>query len=252
MFMLEKLRDALAKFARGGADKAAVDQLAAEIQKILVQADVDVKLSGQLVERIKKKALAEKIPTGLTRREHVINIVHDEMVSFLGKKKSEPSLKKQKILLCGLFGAGKTTMTVKLARFYQKRGLSVGIVACDVWRPAALEQVQQLGKSVNIEVYGEKESDPLKILKHGLGHFRAKNKDVVIIDSAGRSALDENLRQELKEIAETAQPDEKFLVISGDIGQAAGKQASEFNNVVGLTGVIVTKMDSSAKGGGGP
>lgn len=249
--MLDRLKDILAKFARRGiADKEAVEELVKELQRILIQADVDVKLVADLTKRIKDKALVEQIPKGLTRREHVVDIVYKELVRFLGEKKAEVKLGKQNILLLGLYGAGKTTFAIKIARFFQKRGLNVGVIGADIWRPAALEQLQQLGKQANIEVYGEKnEKDPVKILKKGLEHFKGK-KDVIIVDSAGRSALDAKLSEEIKKINEILKAEEKLLVVSGDIGQAAGKQATEFNKLVGLTGVIVTKMDSSAKGGG--
>jgi len=248
--MLEKLRDALSKFARiGVADKNSVDALVKEIQRTLIQADVDVKLVFDLSKRIKDEALDEKIPKGLTRREHVINIVHSELTRFLGEKAPTIDLAAQKILLVGLFGSGKTTSSAKIAKFYMKKGLTVGLISCDTWRPAAYEQLKQLGEKIGVEVYGEpKEKKASKIVKDGLKHFAGKK--VIIIDSAGRSALDSELRAELEDVNKAAGADERFLVLSGDIGQAAKKQADEFNKIVGLTGVILTKMDSSAKGGG--
>jgi len=247
--VLEKLKDLLLAFSKRGADRAEIDELVRGIQRVLIQADVDVKLVAELADRIRKKALEEKLPAGITRREHVIKVVYDELVAFLGAKKAEAKVGRQKILLLGLFGAGKTTMTVKLARFFQKRGLKVGIVGADVWRPAAFEQLRQLAANNNIEVFGlPKEKDPVRIVKSGLQEMRQK--DVVIVDSAGRSAFDDALRKEIVELNKIISPDEKLLVVSADIGQAAGKQAREFNAAVGLTGVIVTKMDSSAKGGG--
>ena len=248
--MLEKLRDALSKFARiGVADKGAVDELARDLQRTLIQADVDVKLVFDLTKRIKEQALDEKIPKGLTRREHIINIVHQELTRFLGEKAPVIELKAQKILLVGLFGSGKTTSSAKLAKFYMKKGLTVGLISCDTWRPAAYEQLKQLGEKIGIEVYGNpKEKNASKIVKDGLAHLA--DRKVIIIDSAGRSALDEALREELEEVNAAAGADEKYLVLSGDIGQAAKKQAEQFNRIVGLTGVILTKMDSSAKGGG--
>ncbi|VVB60533.1 Signal recognition particle 54 kDa protein [uncultured archaeon] len=248
--MLDKIKDALSKFARiGVADKNSVDELVKELQRTLIQADVDVKLVFELSKRIKDEALDEKIPKGLTRREHVINIVHKELTQFLGEKAPQIELKKQKILLVGLFGSGKTTSSAKLAKFYLKKGLTVGLISCDTWRPAAYEQLKQLGDKIGVEVYGNpKEKKASKIVKDGLKQFA--DKKVIIIDSAGRSALDDDLRKELEEVDKAAGADEKLLVLSGDIGQAAKKQAEEFNKITGLTGVILTKMDSSAKGGG--
>ncbi|MEA3229388.1 MAG: signal recognition particle receptor subunit alpha [archaeon] len=248
--MLNKLKESVSKFARLGiADKDAVESLVKDLQRSLIQSDVNVKLVFRLSKNIKEKALKEDLPPGLTRREHVVDIVYKELVSFLGEKKTDPNLEKQKILLLGLFGSGKTTTTAKIAKFYQKHGLSVGAISCDTWRPAAYEQLKTLGKEVKIEVYGDpKEKDPVKIVKTGLKTL--KDKDIIIVDSAGRSAIDGVLADELKKIDKILKADEKLLVMSGDIGQAAEKQAEEFNSLVGLTGVIVTKMDSSAKGGG--
>ncbi len=248
--MFNKIKDALNKFTRFGvADKKAVDELVKDIQRTLIASDVNVKLVFELSKNIKEKALDEKIPKGLTRREHVVDIVYKELVRFLGEKKPEIKLAKQKILLLGLYGSGKTTTTAKLAKYFTKKGLSCGMISCDVWRPAAFEQLEQLSEKINVSVYGDsKEKDPVAIIKKGLKEL--KDKEVIIIDSAGRSALDDELRNELVEIDKILNPDEKLLVLSGDIGQAAGTQAKEFNELVGLTGVIITKMDSSAKGGG--
>ncbi len=248
--MFNKIKDALNKFARlGVADKKAVDELVRDIQRTLIASDVNVKLVFELSKNIKEKALDEKIPSGLTRREHVVDIVYKELVRFLGEEKPDIRLAKQKILLLGLYGSGKTTTTAKLAKYFTKKGLSCGMISCDVWRPAAFEQLNQLSKKINISVYGDpKEKDAVTIVRKGL--VELKDKEVIIVDSAGRSALDDELREELVEIDKVFKPDEKLLVLSGDIGQAAGTQAKEFNDLVGLTGVIITKMDSSAKGGG--
>ena len=247
--MFGKLKDALTKFARiGVADKGAVEELVKDLQRTLIAADVDVGLVFELSKRIKEEALSEKIPAGLTRKEHVVKIVYSEVVKFLGENAPEIALKPKKILLVGLFGSGKTTTASKLAKFYMKKGMSVGLIAADTYRPAAVEQLKQLGKALGVEVYGTDEKDASKVAKDGLKHFSGKQ--VVIVDSAGRSALDEDLRKELKDISKAVKADERLLVLSGDIGQAAKKQAVEFNEIARLTGVILTKMDSSAKGGG--
>lgn len=248
--MFDKIRESLKNFARlGVADKKAVDDLMRDMQRTLIASDVNVKLVFELTKNIKEKALDEKIPKGLTRREHIIDIVYKELVRFLGDKKPDIKLGSQKILLVGLFGSGKTTTTAKLAKYFTKKGLSCGMISCDVWRPAAFEQLNQLSKQVNVPVFGDPdEKDPVKIVRLGLEALAGK--DVIIVDSAGRSALDSELRTELAAINDLLKPDEKLLVLSGDIGQAAGTQAEEFNKLVGLTGVIITKLDSSAKGGG--
>jgi len=184
---------------------------------------------------------------GLSMREHVVKVVYEELANLLGKD-YKPELKKQRIMLQGLFGSGKTTSAAKMALFYKKKGLSTALIACDIERPAAYEQLEQLSKQVNCAFYGIKgETDVKKIVNYALEKTK---EDVLILDSAGRSAFDERLTKELKAIVDVFDPNKKFLVISADIGQVAGKQAEQFNNSVGIDGVIITKMDGSAKGGG--
>jgi signal recognition particle subunit SRP54 len=248
--MLSRLKDVLDNFVkRGPADKEQIEALVKEIQRVLIQSDVDVKLVFELSKRIKERALKEELPAGITRKEHVIKVVYEELVNVLGAKKADIKLDKQKILLLGLYGSGKTTTAIKLAYFFKKRGLKVCVVGCDVHRAAAFEQLKQLGEKYGIEVFGNAdEKNSAKILEKALPGL--KNFDVIIVDSAGRSALDEELMQEIKSVVDILKPDEKWLVLSADIGQAAGTQAKAFSEAVGITGVIVTKMDSSAKGGG--
>ncbi len=248
--MLERIKNSIERLAKSKrVDEQEVRELIKDVQRSLLEADVNVRLVFELSNRIKERALKEEPPKGLTRREFVINTVYEELVNLLGEKPEPIELKPQKILLVGLYGSGKTTTAWKLARFLQKRGLSTGVISCDTWRPAAYEQLRQLCEKEGIEVYGdEKEKDPVKIVERGLEKFSKKK--VVIVDSAGRSAFDDELARELERVKEALEPDEVLLVISGDIGQAAGSQAEKFHELVGLTGVIVTKMDSSAKGGG--
>jgi signal recognition particle subunit SRP54 len=160
-----------------------------------------------------------------------------------------PELKPHRVLLMGLYGSGKTTTAAKLARFYQNRGMSAALICCDVVRPAAYEQLETLAKQANVTFFGIKgDKDAAKIAKLGLEKF--KDKQVIICDTSGRSALDNELIEELKRVNTSFKPDEKILVISADTGQVAGKQAREFDNAVKINGVIVTKMDGSGKGGG--
>ncbi|MCX6775334.1 MAG: signal recognition particle receptor subunit alpha [Candidatus Micrarchaeota archaeon] len=243
------LRKALAKITGAAiVDEKAVAELVKELQRVLISNDVNVKLVFELSKKIQERALKEKPAGGIGAREHVVKVVYDELVALMGEK-HEPKLNKQKILLLGLFGSGKTTTTAKLAKFYRDRGLSVGLICCDTYRPAAYEQVEQLAAKTGVPFYGIRgESDVKKIVKGGLEHF--KEKDVVIVDSSGRDAFDGELSKELKDITDTLRPDEKFLIVSADIGQIAKKEAEEFNKVVDVTGVVVTKMDGSGKGGG--
>jgi len=248
--MLSRLKDALDNFMRKGpADKEQVEILVKEIQRALIQADVDVKLVFELSKSIKERAFREELPAGITRKEHVIKVVYEELVNILGGERSEVRMDKQKILLLGLYGSGKTTTSIKLAYFFKKRGLRACVIGCDIHRPAAFEQLKQLGEKYGIDVYGNaREKDAAKLLKKLLPEL--KQFDVIIVDSAGRSALDQELMNEIKAVNDVLKADEKWLVLSADIGQAASTQAKAFSEAVGITGVVITKMDSSAKGGG--
>lgn len=243
------LRKALARITGAAiVDEKAVAELVKELQRVLISNDVNVKLVFELSKKIQDRALKEKPAGGVGAREHVVKVVYDELVRLMGEK-YEPKLNRQKILLLGLFGSGKTTTTAKLAKFYRDRGLSIGLICCDTCRPAAYEQVEQLAAKTGVPFYGIKgERNVEKIVKTGLENF--KEKDIVIVDSSGRDAFDEELSKELKDMNNALKPDEKFLVVSADIGQIAKKEAEEFNKSVGITGVVVTKMDGSGKGGG--
>lgn len=248
----ESLRNTLQKVARSiFVDDTLVNELVKELQKALLQSDVNVKLVFGLTQRIKERVLKEEVPGGLTKKEYLINVVYDELVKFLGGEESQvdTSAKPTKIMLTGLFGSGKTTTAGKLARYFSKRGLKVAAVQLDVYRPAALDQLQQLGKQAGIQVFGNKnEKDPIKIYKSFENELRKF--DVVIVDTAGRDALSTELIDELKAVAEVVKPAENLLVISADIGQAAEKQATAFHDACKITGVIITKLEGTARGGG--
>jgi len=243
-----KLREALGKLTgRAYVDEAAVKSLIKDLQRVLIASDVNVKLVLELSKKIEKRALEAEQLRGLSLKEHVMKVVYEELVNLMGESYS-PRLDKHKILVCGLFGSGKTTSAAKLGHFYKTKGLSVGLVGADVDRPAAQEQLEQLAKQVGAKFYTIKgEKDASKIVEKAL---KETKEDVLIVDSAGRSAFDDGLVAELKGIHDELKPDEVYLVLSGDIGQVAGKQAEQFNAAVPLSGVIVTKMDGSAKGGG--
>lgn len=242
------LRQALAKITGAAlVDERAVKELVRELQRVLISNDVNVKLVFELSKRIEEKALDKNLPKGISIREHVVQVVYDELVALMGER-YEPDLKPRKILLLGLYGSGKTTTCGKLAAFYKKRGLSVGLVCCDTDRPAAYEQLSQLAEKVGAPFYGIKgEKDVGAILDSELP--KAKE-DIIIVDSAGRSGFDDELVAQLKLISGKVQPQEKILVMSADIGQVAGRQAQQFHDAVGLTGVIISKLDGSGKGGG--
>jgi signal recognition particle subunit SRP54 len=245
----EGLRKALAKLTGAAlVDEKAVKAFIKELQRTLISNDVNVKLVLELSKRIEERALKERPLPGVAPKEHVVRIVYDELVKLMGDR-HEPRIEKQRILMLGLFGSGKTTTTVKVARFYQTKGLKSGVICCDTFRPAAYEQLKQLAEKHGIPFYGQKgETDVQRIIRDGLEAL--KNCDVIIADSSGRNAFDAELQDELRRIRDAFQPNERFLVVSADIGQVAGKQAAEFNATIPITGVIVTKLDGSGKGGG--
>lgn len=251
--MLEKLsdgiKDALRKLTKAGyVDKDIVEDLSRDIYKSLVSADVNVKLAESLTNRIKDRSLNEKPPKGLTPKEHVIKIVYDELVGVVGKR-SELMLKPGKIMFVGLFGSGKTTSIGKLSKFYQKRGLRPALIGCDVHRPAAMDQLSQLAEQIHVPCYAPKDlKNPTEIAKEGINKF--KKYDIIIFDASGRSSLDKELADELKKLGEFIKPDEVLLTIPAELGQAAGEQAEGFKKLVGITGIFLTKMDGTARGGG--
>jgi signal recognition particle subunit SRP54 len=254
--VLEKLGDSLRETLRKIAksvfvDEKLINELVKDIQRALLQSDVNVKLVFSLTQEIKNRALKEETPSGLTKKEHLINIVYEELVKFLGDKAAEIKISKKpfKIMMTGLFGSGKTTTIGKLARYFQKKGYKVAAVGLDVHRPAAPEQLMQVSKQANAACFVEKgEKDPSKIYKK---YEKELNKfDIVIIDTAGRDALSDELIKEIRDLYNLIKPEENLLVISADIGQAAQKQAQVFHDNARITGVIATKMDGTAKGGG--
>ena len=247
------LNDALKKvFKAPVMDEKTVKQLVRDIQRALLQADVNVKLVLEVSKNIEERALKEKVPPGVSRREHIVKVVYEELTRFLGEKsatlKIEPG--KQKILMMvGIQGSGKTTATGKLAKYFQKRGLKTGLVCTDTYRPGAYDQLVQLAKRVNIPVYGEpKEKKAEKIAKRGLQHF--KDYDLIIIDTSGRHKEEKGLIDEMKRLEKVIKPDEAILVIDGTIGQQAALQARALNEATPIGSIIVSKLDGSARGGG--
>ncbi|HME87446.1 MAG TPA: signal recognition particle protein Srp54 [Candidatus Nanoarchaeia archaeon] len=246
------LRDTLTKIKNAVfVDERLINELMKEIQKALLSGDVNVKLVLGLTKNIKDRALKEEPPGGLTKKEYLINIVYQELVKFLGEEKVALKVDKKqtRIMLVGLFGNGKTTTAGKLAKYYKKRGHKVAMVSLDVWRPAAYEQLKQLGEKIEVPVFGNpKQKDPTKILKEIQKELDAF--DMVIFDTAGRDALNDELIEELKKMNKLINPHEAFLVMAADVGQAAEKQAQTLHDTCGVTGVIITKLDGTAKGGG--
>jgi signal recognition particle subunit SRP54 len=254
--VLEKLSDSLKNTLQKIAssvfvDEKLINELVKDIQRALLQADVNVSLVFDLTKGIKDRIKNEETPGGLTKKEHLINIVYDELVSFLGKEghKIEVTQKPFKIMLVGLFGSGKTTTTGKLARFFTKRGNKVALVGLDVHRPAAMDQLEQVANNAKVPYFiDKKEKDPIKIWRKSKDEY--DNFDVLLIDTAGRDALSSELIEEIENVTDEIKPDEKLLVISADIGQTAQTQAEQFHKSCAITGVVATKMDGTAKAGG--
>ena len=254
--MLDKLSSALKKgFDKIAGtvflDKKTIELTIKDLQRALIQADVNVHLVKDLGDKIKLAASNEKIK-GIERKEHLTKILHDEILNLLGKEKVDLKLDKKaqtKIMLMGLYGAGKTTTSAKLASYYAKRGFKTAILGLDVYRPAASNQLEQLGSQIKIPVFTDKnEKDPLEIYKKYESNL--KDFDLIIIDTAGRHNLDKELINEIKLLTEKINPDYKLLTIQADIGQTAKEQASEFQRNCDINGVIITRMDSTAKAGG--
>ncbi len=254
--VLDKLGDSLKSTLKKIANSIFVDdklinELVKDLQRALLQADVNVQLVFDLSNKLKERIKKEEAPSGLTKKEHLINIVYEELVNFLGKEQYKIEVKEKpfKIMLVGLFGSGKTTTAGKLAKYFAKRGNKVALVGLDVHRPAAMEQVEQVAKQANVP-YFIKKNEKNPILIYNGCKDELKKYDIVIIDTSGRDALSKDLIEEIEKLNELIKPNENLLVISADIGQAAQKQAEQFHKSCNISGVIVSKMDGTAKGGG--
>jgi len=251
--VLEKLGNVLRKATDKIAnavflDKNLVDVIVKDLQRSLIEADVNVGLVMELSKKIKQAAVDERIK-GVEKKEHIVKLLHDELIRILGKKRELQLGKKETFMMVGLYGAGKTTTIGKLAAYYAKRGRKVCAVGLDVHRPAAPEQLKQVCDKVNVPCFVDlKEKDALRVWKKY--EKETKKYDLVIVDTAGRDALDDKLVDEMKKISKAVKASETFLVMQADIGQAAKKQAQAFKDAAGVSGVIITRMDSTAKAGG--
>jgi len=247
------IHDALRKIFRAPVvDEAAVKELVRDLQRALLQADVNVQLVLKISKNIEDRALKEKVPPGVSRREHVVKVVYDELTRFLGEKpvslKTEPG-KRTVLMLVGIQGSGKTTNAAKIARYFQKRGLKTALICSDTYRPGAYAQLQQLANRINIPLYGEPQNkNSIDIALKGLKQFL--NQDVVIIDTAGRHKEEKGLIEEMKTLEKAIKPDEVILVVDGTIGQQATIQAKAFHEATPIGSIFVTKLDGSARGGG--
>lgn len=253
--MLEKLGETLRKATNRIAnaiflDKGLVDSIVKDLQRALIEADVNILLVKQLSDTIRQAAVDERIKE-IDKKEHMIKILHDELINILGQHKNLKIQEKiqNKIMLLGLYGAGKTTTIAKLGNYYAKRGFRVALIGLDVHRPAAKEQLKQLAEKNKLTCFVDmEENDALKTWKKL--ESKLKNYEVLIIDTAGRHNLDKELVQEIENLGKEIKPTETILVMPADIGQAAKQQAADFQKALNINGVIITRMDSTAKGGG--
>jgi signal recognition particle subunit SRP54 len=224
-----------------------------EVRKALLDADVSYKIAKQFTETVKEKALGQNVLTSVSPGQLMVKIVHDELATLMGGQKTEINLKGSPsvILMSGLQGSGKTTFSAKLANFIKaKKGRSVLLVACDVYRPAAIEQLKVLGQQINVEVYSEEENkEPVKIAKNAINYAKDKGLATVIIDTAGRLAIDEEMMNEIAAIKNAVNPHETLFVVDSMTGQDAVNTAKAFNDRLDFDGVILTKLDGDTRGG---
>ncbi|MEM3345806.1 MAG: signal recognition particle protein Srp54 [Desulfurococcaceae archaeon] len=252
--VFEGLRQAVSRFLKLDKYEDAVNEFIKELQKELIRSDVNVKLVFEVSNRIKQKALSETPPPGIPRKHWFISIVYDELLKLLGGDK-KPSVRIPRkpwvILLVGLQGSGKTTTCAKLAYYYKLEGYKVGLVAADPYRPAAFDQLKQLGDQIGVPVYGEPgEQDAVGIATRGVDYFVSRGFDIVVIDTAGRHHREETLLEEMKNIYEKVKPNEVILVIDAAMGQQAYSIAKKFHETTPIGSIIITKLDGTAKGGG--
>ena len=233
-------------------DEKVTKEFVRDLQRTLIQSDVNVRIALEVSERVQKRALEEKAPGGVTKKDQIVSILYEELARLLGGE-GGLQLGKDKmnvLVMLGVQGSGKTTTTAKLARLYSKRGFKVGVVAADTFRPGAVAQLRTLVATSGVEVYSdEREKDSVKIAKEGRKHFEG-TKNLVIVDTAGRHKEEKGLLQEMKEVVGGVKPDATILVVDGTIGQQCYNQALAFHQAAPVGGIIVSKLDGAAKGGG--
>lgn len=229
-----------------------IKQAMREIRIALLEADVNFQVVRDFINRVSEKASGEDILKGLNSTQQVIKIVNDELIALMGSSHSKLAVADRPptiIMMCGLQGAGKTTMCGKLAGMLKKQNKKVMLAACDVYRPAAIKQLQVVGGKVNVPVFEEGQINPVKIAKDALDEAKRQGTDVLIIDTAGRLHIDEQLMEELQKIKAEVKPNEILLVVDSMTGQDAVNVAETFNQKLDITGVIITKLDGDTRGG---
>jgi signal recognition particle subunit SRP54 len=254
--MFESLTDKLSNAMRNlrGTAKLSEENMGEalkEVRAALLSADVHFKVAREFIETVKEKCVGEQVLKTVSPGQQIIKIINDELVRLLGEGDTELSNKKPlKIMMVGLQGGGKTTTSAKIAKFLKKEGYNPMLVACDVYRPAAIDQLEAVGAQIDVPVYADRSiTDVPKIGENALKKALSEGRDLIIFDTAGRLQIDEPLIDEIKELKRRIKPDEVILVADGAIGQEAVNVAKAFNEAVQLTGIAMTKLDGDARGG---
>src|SRR5579864_7043542 len=238
---------------RGTVSESDIKDGLREVRSILLEADVNFQLTGEFLDRVTKKAVGVSQLRAVSPAQQLVKIVFDELTVMLGERREGlklSSVPPTVVMMVGLQGSGKTTTAAKLARRLKGEGRQVRMIAGDVYRPAAIDQLETLGKELGIPVYADRSTqDVVKIARAGLEHARRERDRVVILDTAGRLQIDEDMMNELRRLKDAVHPDEILLVADGMTGQEAVKIAQGFDNALGVTGVALTKMDGDARGG---
>ena len=238
--------------SRGKLNEADVKEAMREVKMALLEADVSYKVVKEFVGNVTERAVGEEVLKSLTPAQQVIKIVNEELIKLMGDGNARinfPNKPPCVIMMCGLQGSGKTTHAAKLAKHFKAQNKRPLLIACDVYRPAAIDQLKIVGEKAEVPVFEMGQIDPRKIAKEGLKHAKDYGNDLVIIDTAGRLHIDEELMDELKDIKNIAEPNEIMLVVDAMIGQDAVKVASSFDEALGIDSVILTKLDSDTRGG---
>lgn len=249
----DKLNSVFKKLkSKGVLKEADVKEAMREVRLALLEADVNYKVAKDFIKTVTEKCVGSEVLQSLTPVQHVIKIVRDEMTELMGSTNSRIHLSSKLptiIMMCGLQGSGKTTHSAKLAKMFRKEGHRPLLVACDIYRPAAIDQLKVVGKQVDTPVFEMGKEDPVKIAKEAIKYAKDYGHDIVILDTAGRLHVDEELMQELQNIKSTVEPHEILLVIDSMTGQDSVNVAESFNNALGIDGVILTKLDGDTRGG---
>lgn len=250
----EKIQGALSKLTkRGKLTEADIDVAMREVRLALLEADVNYRVARDFIKKVKERALGQDVMESLTPGQMVVKIVNEELTHMMGEGEAKLAIdgpRPNVILLCGLQGAGKTTHAGKLAKLLKDKNRKPLLVACDVYRPAAIEQLKVVGGSIDVPVFSMgTEVSPVEIAKRGVEEAKRTHQDLVIVDTAGRLHLDESLMEELREIRDQVSPDEILLVLDAMTGQDAVNVAQTFDEQMDITGIVLTKLDGDARGG---